>query len=98
MTILLRRCRRIAVRPRCARDKTPRRRIQSGTSDSRHKPTRRRQIAMSRTILLNCVEPFLPAIDITMGDEVPVYSRASLSRTAVTVVALLLAEIGRAHV
>jgi hypothetical protein len=45
---------------------------------------------MTRTILLNCVEPFLPAIDITMGDEVPVYSRASLSRTAVTVVALLL--------
>jgi hypothetical protein len=45
---------------------------------------------MTRTILLNCVEPFLPTIDITMGDEVPVYSRASLSRTAVTVVALLL--------
>jgi TRAP-type C4-dicarboxylate transport system substrate-binding protein len=45
---------------------------------------------MTRTILLNCVEPFVPAIDITMGDEVPVYSRASLSRTAATVVALLL--------
>jgi hypothetical protein len=45
---------------------------------------------MARTILLNCVEPFLPTIDITMGDEVPVYSRASLSRTAATVVALLL--------
>jgi hypothetical protein len=45
---------------------------------------------MTRTILLNCVEPFVPAIDITMGDEVPVYSRANLSRTAVTVVALLL--------
>ena len=45
---------------------------------------------MTRSILLNCVEPFLPAIDITMGDEVPVYSRASLSRTAATVVALFL--------
>jgi hypothetical protein len=45
---------------------------------------------MTRTILLNCVEPFLPTIDITMGDEVPVYSRASHSRTAATVVALLL--------
>jgi hypothetical protein len=45
---------------------------------------------MTRTILLNCIEPFVLAIDITMGDEVPVYSRASLSRTAVTVVALLL--------
>src|ERR1700738_2496390 len=93
MTILIRRCRRIAVRPRCARDKTPRRRIQSGRRDSRHKPTRRRQIAMTRTILLNCVEPFVPAIDITMGDEVPVYNRASLSRTAATVVALLLTAI-----
>src|ERR1700730_11697882 len=93
MTILIRRCRGIAVRPRCARDKTPRRRIQSGRPDSRHKPTRRRQIAMTRTILLNCVEPFVPAIDITMGDEVPVYNRASLSRTAATVVALLLTAI-----
>jgi TRAP-type C4-dicarboxylate transport system substrate-binding protein len=45
---------------------------------------------MTRSILLNCVEPFLPAIDITMGDEVPVYNRASLSRTAATVVALFL--------
>jgi hypothetical protein len=45
---------------------------------------------MTRMILLNCVEPFLPTIDITMGDEVPVYSRASHSRTAATVVALLL--------
>jgi hypothetical protein len=45
---------------------------------------------MTRTILLNCVEPFVSAIDITMGDEVPVYSRANLSRTAATVVALLL--------
>src|SRR6202166_688137 len=90
MTILIRRCRRIAVRPRCVRDKTPRRRIQSGRPDSRHKQTRWQQIAMTRTILLNCVEPFVPAIDITMGDEVPVYSRASLSRTAATVVALLL--------
>jgi TRAP-type C4-dicarboxylate transport system substrate-binding protein len=45
---------------------------------------------MTRSILLNCVEPFLPAIDIIMGDEVPVYSRASLSRTAATVVALFL--------
>jgi hypothetical protein len=45
---------------------------------------------MTRTILLNCVEPFLRTIDITMGDEVPVYSRASHSRTAATVVALLL--------
>jgi hypothetical protein len=45
---------------------------------------------MTRTILLNCVEPFLPTIDITMGDEVPVYSRASHSRTAATVVALPL--------
>jgi hypothetical protein len=45
---------------------------------------------MTRTILLNCVEPFLPTIDITMGDEVPVYSRANHSRTTATVVALLL--------
>jgi hypothetical protein len=45
---------------------------------------------MTRAILLNCVEPFVSAIDITMGDEVPVYSRASHSRTAATVVALLL--------
>jgi hypothetical protein len=45
---------------------------------------------MTRAILLNCVEPFVSAIDITMGDEVPVYSRASHSRTAATVVTLLL--------
>jgi hypothetical protein len=45
---------------------------------------------MTHVILLNCVEPFVSALDITMGDEVPVYSRASHSRTAVTAVALLL--------
>ena len=45
---------------------------------------------MMHAILLNCVEPFVSAIDITMGDEVPVYSRASHSRIAVTAVALLL--------
>jgi hypothetical protein len=45
---------------------------------------------MTHVILLNCVEPFVSAIDITMGDEVPVYSRASHSRTAATVVTLLL--------
>jgi hypothetical protein len=44
-------------------------------------------------IRLKCVEPFLPIIDITMGDEVPVYSRASLSRTAATAVALFLMAI-----
>jgi TRAP-type C4-dicarboxylate transport system substrate-binding protein len=48
---------------------------------------------MTRSILLNCIEPFVPAIDITMGDEVPVYRRASLSRTAATVVALSLTAI-----
>jgi hypothetical protein len=56
----------------------------------RDKSTCRRQIAMMHAILLNCVEPFVSAIDITMGDEVPVYSRASHSRIAVTAVALLL--------
>jgi hypothetical protein len=56
----------------------------------RDKSTCPRQIATNRTILLSSVEPFVSTIDITMGDEVPVYSRAKLSRTAATVVALLL--------
>jgi TRAP-type C4-dicarboxylate transport system substrate-binding protein len=51
---------------------------------------------MTRSILLNWVEPFLPTIDITMGDEVPVYSRASLSRTSATVVALFLTAMASA--
>jgi hypothetical protein len=62
-----------------------------GFNPERLKLARLRQIAMTRTILLNCIEPFLRSTDITMGDEVPVYSRASHSRTAVAVVALLMA-------
>jgi TRAP-type C4-dicarboxylate transport system substrate-binding protein len=90
MTNLIRRNRRIAVRPRWSVIRPRDAGFNPEGPLHRDKSTCRQQIAMTRSILLNCVEPFLPAIDITMGDEVPVYSRASLSRTAATVAALFL--------
>ena len=51
---------------------------------------------MTGTILLTSVEPFLPTIDITLGDEVPVYNRATISRAAAIVVALFLTAVSAA--
>jgi tripartite ATP-independent transporter DctP family solute receptor len=48
---------------------------------------------MPHTILLNCVEPFPRPTDITMGDIVPVFNRATNPRVVVIAVALFLTAV-----
>jgi len=53
---------------------------------------------MTCTILLSRIEPFLRTIDIIIGDEVPVFNRATISRAAAIVVALSLSAVSTSAV